>query len=179
MPISIRAKSRNNRQAFSLIEWLVVLMIIGMTLAIVIPKVGGVPSGIQVASSVDAIRSAFTTAVSASMASGQPVQLFFDFSGHEIRLSRLGESRLETAGLEGPQWTILDEFTTFRLAESVWLNDQLMDYPDDPESQLSFRFYPNGEATGPSLPILIGERWFQIDVDRLTAKPLIREQDAY
>ncbi len=170
------------RHRFSLIEIMVVLLILGLVLAVVMPRIGATPLGLRVASTFSTLRNACAAASTQARATGQPVRLYFDFGNNELRPEPEGESSAfdqqpaSAVELEKPVGSLFRGTQLYRLDPTVLLNLEEIDPPLDAR-ELSFVFYPSGEATGPRLPITIGRRWFTIDVDRLTGKPIIREQE--
>ena len=54
---------------------------------------------------------------------------------------------------------------------------KLKDYEDlvDENNEFFYRFYPDGEATGPDLIVSVGEREFQVSVDRLMGQLVLFE----
>lgn len=188
MRISTLSTKTTRAERFSLIEWLVVLAVIGMVLGVVLPRIGLVPSSVRIAKSTGAIRAAFKTALGRSMASGQIVQVYFDFPGHRLRLEvvappppleELEKEDGEAARQEREQaaFSLFDDLQLFELDELTDLNTDLVEVPEN-AAVLSYRFYPNGEAAGPHMPIRIDDRWFTVDVDRLTGRPIIVETEA-
>ena len=47
----------------------------------------------------------------------------------------------------------------------------------DEEGRPVYAFFPNGEATGPRAIFKVAGRSFELTVDRLTGRPVIRDLD--
>jgi len=158
------------RRRFSLVELLVVLLVIGLVLALALPRLGYLPAGLRIASSLGAFRSAFASATTMSVASGRPVTLQLDLGQHQLHVQRPPPTPDAEGHLPARQGRIFDRFEFFALDDSVTLDTDVVDVPED-VTLLSYRFYPNGEASGPEIPLLIADRPYVLDVDRLTGRP--------
>jgi type II secretory pathway pseudopilin PulG len=168
---------------FSLLEIMVVIIIIATALAVVLPQFGAIPAGIQVRDTINTLNDAMYTASGTALSDGEAARLTIDIEGQVITIERSNsqDSRiskpLEEISDEYPEQTssyLFDEFQSFQLRYPIEL---------DPDSHFSgedvsttFRFYANGEATGPDeLVLLVSGRRFSIDVDELTGRPLVTE----
>ncbi len=114
-------------------------------------------------------------ASSIAAASGKPVKLKFNIEQKSIDINRSASTN--TSHFEDefdmPRGSIFDDLKQFYLPESTELDPHSFnDYSDD---AFEYSFFPNGEAAGPNISILIEESIVvSIDVDRLTGKPLIK-----
>ena len=171
--------SRKSAQ-FSLLEIIIVLVILSTIMALVVPRLGVVPWGIRRAEFLKNINSAFHMASSVASATGHPAKLIIDINEAQIRIERGGKARIQSADTDEigfrQQGSIFDEIEKFLLPAGTTQDPNSFLIND--ENEFLYRFFPNGEAVGPRLEILIsGTHPLTIDVDRLTGRPLITENE--
>ena len=172
---------RKNNGRFSFLELIVVVVIIGFMLVAAIPKVGYVANGIKRAESVKTINSAFHMASTIASATGMPAKLIFDLGENHIQIERSSPSKSynsgegETDALSSP--VLFNDVQKFNLPLKTVVDDDQF-FIDPVDGPIEYQFYPNGEASGPEVSILIsGYYRLTIDVDRLTGRPLILENE--
>ncbi len=163
------------RHYFTLIEVIVVLVIFGLILGIALPKIGSVSSGIIQSNAIKNIKSSFYMASSIAAASGKPVKLKFNLEQKSIDINHAASTTVNRHidESDAPRGSLFDDLKQFKLPESAELNPH--SFHDDSDDAFEYSFYPNGEASGSGISILIEESIaLSIDVDRLTGKPLIK-----
>ncbi len=182
-------------RCFTLIEMLVVLAIMGLISALVIPRVGRLPAGIAIRRTVGQVRNAFRMAAVRARGTGRAVRLEFDPDAHALRLSDLPRARFSTdpeltppssradpgAGRMSPGATgtaengagsagLLAELSAFPLPKGVEWRSGDETAAEDENETLEFRFFPNGEASGPDLMVIAGKRRVRLVLERLTGR---------
>lgn len=166
---------QNSRhRVFTLLEVIIVLVLLSTVLALVIPKMGSLAWGVRRSAAINTINSAFHMASSVSSATGKPSRLVFNFEDGTLSVKR---SAANSQGINEPRADGLTRESIFQDVEQFILPvgtkyDTNFSYNDD-ESNLVYRFFPNGEAAGSKVSIMIaGTHPLVIDIDRLTGKPL-------
>ncbi len=169
MPILSAGNRRSirDRAAFTMLELLVVLVVIGLFMALVTPRIGRMPRGLMVKSMLGRIDASFRDAAMRARARGSYVQLVLDPGANCFRIQDSngmpGSSGAENDGLLG-------EAGVYAMpAGTEWQ----MGIGDN--ESYSFLFFPGGEASGPQVEVVIGEMRFFIGVDCLTGKPVVTE----
>jgi prepilin-type N-terminal cleavage/methylation domain-containing protein len=182
---------RRWRRAFTLLEMSVVLMLLGLAMALVLPRLGVVPLSILVSDTTNRLNSSFYTAASLAVATSSTILLTCDFAKAELRLSRDSQSGADPYGsavwlgasnaveigefqTKG-QSPLLKMLSTVKLPTEVAPENELL-VSDEPPV---FVFYPNGEASGPTLRFRVLSRVFSLSVDPLTGRPLYEEDANY
>jgi len=170
---------------FTLIEVAVVLVILGLALALVAPKIGRLPRKVVVDGACAKVRTAFRDAGMKARAMAKPVRLVLDVEGKLFRIEDLpGAPAPEAAppvsrdgdedGAERPPPPgFLARLKQYELPRDLeWRLDDLQ---LGVEEKPSFSFYPDGSATGQAMQFTVRETRFNLDVDRLTGRPLLTE----
>lgn len=183
-----QAPRQVNARPFTVIEVLVVLFLIAAVAGIALPRLQLVPAGVQRRGTVNAIADAFRNAGSLAMATGQQVEVRLDFAADAIRLTPRGPAREleqpdDPMGPDDPDLPpmahpLFQDMLQVSLDASIEL-DEMRSFDLDPDLDQTYRFYANGEADGPSLPIRIAGVPFTVDVDRLTGRPTILEKEEF
>lgn len=152
------------------------LLIIGLISGLAAPRIGYIPEGILVSQAVSDLNTAFTTAAHRALASGQPIQLRLDFDNSEIVASAVGTKMANAASPADYAATPVSEFferySSMPLPDQAELDTNALSHDFNAE-HVAYVFFPNGEATGPRVPILIRTRRLTVDVDRLTGRVMI------
>lgn len=166
-----------NRYRFTLLEMIVVLVVVATVIAVVMPRLGVVPRGVRVTQFADSVASSFNAASTLAMASGRQVKLHIEFENRQIRIEGAKVRRMRPVA-EGAysdednfdMASALNRLKRFPLPEGVALDEESFDY----DGQAAFyEFFPNGEATGPYLPVRIDELHTAIEVDRLNGRAIM------
>jgi prepilin-type N-terminal cleavage/methylation domain-containing protein len=174
------------RARFSLLELMIVLTIMGLVLGLAVMSPRLVPAGIQAKRAMKAVNIAFHTASSRALSTGTTMKLTFDFEGSKVTITGVGGGRgggVNTASgdsgkPDGPVARHFAKYGNFKLPEMVKLNENRLSRGWEDEEGTVYYFYPNGEAVGPMLPLLVNEM-IEVDIDvvRLTGKPMYVEHE--
>lgn len=173
------------RTKFSLLELIIVLAIMGMVLGLAVMSPKLVPAGIQTKRAMKTVNIAFHTASSRALSTGSTMKLTFDFESSKVSITSVGGGRGGSAtrtdggaSPEGPVARHFAKYGNFELPEVVKLNENRLSRDWAEEESTVYYFYPNGEAVGPTLPLLVNEM-IEVDIDvvRLTGKPMYVEHD--
>ncbi len=157
------------------------LIVLATILGLILPKIGAVPAGVRRTQTLNTINSAFHMAASIATSTGQPVMLILNLNDREIRVDRGGGSQqhrnVRNSGEN--QVSMFHDVESFSLPEGTKPDPYAVNSgSSEVEGQSEYRFYPNGEAIGPRMSILIpGNQRVTIDVDRLTGHPLVTEYE--
>ncbi len=165
---------------YTLLEVIIVLVLLVMVVTIVLPRVGVVPLGLRVSQMVDRVHSAFHAAASIALATGEPVKISFDFGSQKIRLdSQPSSRRRPTHSVAADDYdaaSFFDQLKIFDLPDGVGY-DEDFESAEENRGGLLYQFFPNGEASGPKIRLMLGRRRFTLDVDRLTGRPILFEKE--
>ena len=185
------------RRTFTLIELMIVLVIIGLVMALVIPKVGRLPAGLVLRTTVGQFRSAFRDAATRARATGVPVKLIFDTGNNRFRLEEVPESAplaMAGGGVPAPVSAPIGKSGNAAGGDDAvplghrysgsceydmpkGIEWHLESWNENSDETPFFVFFPNGEATGGGLEFTAGRRLLRLDIDRLTGRPLITEKE--
>ena len=180
---------------FTLFEMLLVLAIISLVLAVVLPRIGRLPKRLAVESGCSAIRQAVAEAGLRARASGTPVRLILDVDENCFLVQSLAPAAV--AGRAGPALAggyagdipgtgakehmghIVSTRSRYNLPGRIsWrLDGGDEESLFDEEGRPVYSFFPSGEATGPRVTFVVAGRSFELEVDRLTGRPVIRDLD--
>lgn len=170
------------KRPFTLIETLVVLVILMLVMGTVMPAVLRVPRRILVENAQTGLVSALRECGVRALAGGLAVEARLDPSGRRLHVTAkrggdgaLGESRMPAGSApRAEDGMLVSSRTSYPLPEGIdWEIDNL-DFADEPPT---FRFHPDGTASGPELVFVVARRRFILWVDRLTGRPGVRELD--
>jgi len=172
------------RRRFTLIEIIVVLVIMSTVLAIVMPRIGIIPLGVRVTQFADSVASAFNAASTIAMTTGKPVTVHFEFENQKIRIDapKIRRMRVIEPGQEEVDdadyynaGSVFDKLKMFELPEGVMIDEESPDYRDN--RLMVYTFFPNGEASGPLIPMRIDRLRTSIDVDPLNGRAIMAPVD--
>jgi len=171
---------RMQQRRFTFFELMVVVALVALVTALAAPKVTKIAKRMIVESSLTDIRRAISETAMRACATGQSLTLTLDQDGSTFRVSptptlpannwtpsQASTAESQTAGV------IIAGANSYELNKSIeWqLGDSGFGITDNAE----YAFFPDGQASGPSLRFVIRDRQFQLNVDRLTGNPLIQE----
>lgn len=159
------------RDPFTLIEVVVVLLIMGLALALIVPRSGRVPARVAVANALSTVRTAARDAGMHARATGSSCRLVLSPNSHTWRLQSVAASASEAGGASLHP---LDLPTSYEVStEVVW------HLADDERTMdgVVIEFFPDGSATGPPVAFTVRRRRFRLEVDRLTGRPDIVEEE--
>jgi hypothetical protein len=168
------------RARFSLLELMIVLTIMALVLGLAVMSPRLIPAGIQTSRAMKTVNIAFHTASNRALSTGSTMKLTFDFEGGKVSITGVGGSGSGGGGSSkeapSPVARHFAKYGNFELPETVKLNENRLARNWEEEENTVFYFYPNGEAVGPVLPLLVNEM-IEVDVEviRLTGKPLYHE----
>jgi prepilin-type N-terminal cleavage/methylation domain-containing protein len=172
------------RAKFSMLELMIVLAIMGLVLGMAIASPRLVPAGIQTKRAMKAINIAFHTASSRALSTGTTMKLTFDFESSKVTITGVGGSGGRSASGGGqsdtnsPVARHFAKYGNFELPAMVKLNESRLSRDWAETETTVYYFYSNGEAVGPTLPLLVNDMLeVDIDVVRLTGKPIYVEYD--
>ena len=161
------------RRQFTLLELMVVLVIIGLILALIVPRIGRLPIGLRVRSATAQFRTAFRDAANRARATGATVKLTLDTEANLFRLEEVVPAApVPVADSAAAPETHLRHYSGSKeYALPKGLDWHLEHSAADLNGPPYFIFYPNGEAAGTALELSAGPRRFRLEVDRLTGHP--------
>jgi len=171
--------SSPTRRFFSLLEIVIVLIILGLTAALVVPRVGRLPRGVLVKTMIGRIETAFRDAAMRARATGGTVTLSLDSEGNSFRMQDGGSGQPsgwappspDRAAESAPGGGVFAKSRDYGMPKgTLWRTDTGAEIG---ENAPSFTFYGSGEAAGPELEIIVGKGRYSLAVDRLTGRPLI------
>ena len=166
-----------NRRRFTLLEMIVVLVVVATVIAVVMPRLGLVPRGVRITQFADSVASSFNAAATLAMTTGRRVKVHIEFENRQIRIEAVNVQRMrpvaEGAYSDADNFdaaSALNRLKRFPLPEGVRLDEESFGY----DGQAAYyEFFPNGEATGPYLPVRIDELYTAIEVDRLNGRAIM------
>ena len=142
-------------RGFTLLEVIIVLVIAGMTMAMIVSFTGKGASSADLKASARSLASGLRAAQSTAMAQRRDAVLTIDVDAREFSFT--GESR------------------THRLPEGIELKLYTAQTEVESQQKGSIRFYPDGSSTGGRITVSTGERKFLVDVDWLTGRVAIND----
>jgi type II secretory pathway pseudopilin PulG len=169
------------RRCFTLFEILIVSLLIVVVAALVGPRVSSVPKRYVVESNLSRLRQVINETSTRARASGRGLILALDVDASSFSVTALEQTLarewVPPAGgsqeQPGHSMGFIEVKSSYELGkEFTWLPDNDAFNAD---GKLLYYFHPNGEAGGPTLDFELKGRRFQLDVDRLSATPLIQE----
>jgi len=183
-----RRLARARQRHFTLLELLIVLIIIGLVLALILPRVGRLPTGLRVRSATAQFRTAFRDAANRARATGAIVKLTLNTEENLFRLEEIvppapvavadsAAAAPDAARPLKPGSAAAPETARRRYGgpKEYPLPKGLDWHLEHSEADLNgppyFIFYPNGEAAGTAIELSAGPRRFRLEVDRLTGRP--------
>ncbi len=144
------------RKRFSLVELMIVLVLIGLILAVAIPRVGFVPVRVQKKRVHDSLVQASSMARHFAIAYGSVTEVKSDKGGMTIE------------PLPNESWA---EFGHYSLPEGCSLASV-------EEGSVLFRFHPSGDAeSAQDLAVVGDEFWLVVEVDPLTGAVELKEEE--
>lgn len=169
-------RGRLSRRPFSLLELIIVLALLSTVLAIVVPRIGYKPFYLQKAEARRNLKIAFHTAVSRATATNSHMTLTLNFKNHKVQIKQTpgnASVRRSTAiQSEGPVADHFAKYSDFDLPEILKLDPG---HPVAGSGPPQYHFFPNGEAEGPLLHLLIDDIPLQVSVEPLNGRPILVE----
>jgi general secretion pathway protein H len=148
------AGDRRRAAGFTLFELLIVLVILGLTLAVAVPLFARALPGLELKSSARTVAATMREARSLAIADNREIAVAIDLDTRTIDLAGLRSEALGD-GIDLRLFTAAEELID-RGAGRI-------------------RFYPDGTSTGGRIRLLAAGRIYDIDVDWITGAVSIRE----
>ena len=173
-----------HRGSYTFIEMLVVCVIVLLITALVAPRLGGGTKRMIVENALSNLRGAFTEAAMRARASGQPLALVLDLQEDQFLVRNL-QNPLDhewhapiLPPLNGPDGKsgILPGATSYEVSKDITWTD-LPAGDAENSQQITFQFFPDGEASGPELNFEIQDRKFILIIDSVLGKAPILEEE--
>lgn len=176
--------------SFSLLEVIIVMVVLVLVLTVSMVGMGDKNPGETVIEMSQALNKAFSNASMRSQSFQVQVNVKLVVDDEQSFKCYL---EMVKADPELPTVNPEDESEEEALARSdkesnirLWSGEDEYELPDgvkltefeeqvNENNEIFFYFYPDGEATGPDLKVLIGDRQFQLSVDRLMGQLVLFE----
>ena len=174
-----------HRRFYTFIEMLVVCVIVLLITALVAPRLGGGTKRMIVENALSNLRGAFNEAAMRARASGMPLALVLDPDQGQLLVQNLTNPLdhdwhapvLQPLTGANGQGGILPGATTYEVSKDIiWT--ELPEGDAEDSRQVTFRFFPDGEASGPSLAFEVQDRKFILVIDSVLGKATILEEES-
>ncbi len=172
--------ARQNRP-YTLLEMIVVCAIVMLVVALVVPRLGGGGLRMAAESALSEIRGAFQQTAARARITGQPYQMallpeegVFQVAPLENPLDRdWHPATLPPLTGESGRGAIVQVIDSYQLPDGI----EWTELPDGEEDsgRILFRFFPDGEATGPELAWKMHGRSYRLIMDSVQGKATILE----
>ena len=153
-------------KAFSLIEVIVVLLIIGLTIALVTPSLSRFSSTVELKASAKKVSAILRYYRSEAINQGKVYQIFFDSDLNEVRVQPMasGEEKGES---EKKEENITQK--TYALPKGVRIKEVKVESTQYPSDLPTIEFYSNGGSNGGAITLDSQDRQgYKIEVNFLT-----------
>jgi general secretion pathway protein H len=150
-----RAEHRFGPRGFTLFELLVVLVLAGLLLTIVAPRLEGTLETLELRSAAREVNGALRQARARAQVAGEPVPWTLDVRENRFWIGATGEQ----------QGKVLDS----RIALTLYTAEQAVITQD----RGAILFYPDGTASGGEVRLALGDRHIDIHVNWLTGRSRI------
>lgn len=172
------------RNSYTFIEMLVVCVIVLLITALVAPRLGGGTRRMIVENALSNLRGAFNETAMRARAGGQPLALVLDVAQNQLLVQNFANPLdhewnapvlQPLTGADG-QGGILPGATSYEVSKDiVWTDLPEGDAAD--AQQITYRFFPDGEASGPELAFEVQGRKFVLVIDSVLGKATILEEE--
>ncbi|MBP5640305.1 MAG: prepilin-type N-terminal cleavage/methylation domain-containing protein [Victivallales bacterium] len=166
---------------FTLIEILIVLVVVGLVLAVATPKIMRESDRMTVENSLTAIRGVVNDTAMRSRCTNQALTLTLDTEAHSFLVASSDDSleRHWTPPVHQTSDVIDNKASFIRVKDSYSLPDAIEWTPSDDnydnDGNIVFTFFPDGQAAARELTFTVCGRNFALQIDRITANPVILE----
>ena len=155
-----------NDKGFSLIEVIVVLLIIGLTIALVTPSLYRFSSTVELKASAKKISAILRYYRSEAINQGKVYQIFFDSDLNEVRVQPAAST--EEKG-ESEKKGENDAQKTYALPKGVHIKEVKVELTQYPSDLPTIEFYSNGGSNGGTITLDSQDRQgYKIEVNFLT-----------
>jgi general secretion pathway protein H len=148
------AGDRRGAAGFTLFELLIVLVILGLTVAVAVPLFARALPGLELTSSARTVAATLREARSLAIANNREVAVAVDIDRRSIDLA-------------GLRTEFLDEGISLRLFTAA---EELID-----RGAGRIRFYPDGTSTGGRVRLIGAGRLYDVDIDWITGAVAIKQ----
>ncbi len=174
-------RQNQKTRRFTLIEILIVLVVVGLVLAVAAPTLLKSSERMTVENALTAIRTAVNETAMRARCTGKTLTLTLNGEEHRFMVA------LEDGALEH-RWTppsheseeegkskaaIIQAKDSYKFPEAIEWNPSDDSVNDD--GDIVFTFFPDGQAAARELPFIVCGRSFVLQIDRITASPVILE----
>jgi type II secretion system protein H len=161
-----RKISQNEKQGFSLIEVVVVLLIIGLSIALVTPSLSRFSSTVELKTSAKKISAILRYYRSEAIHRGRVYQILFDPNLNELRVLPIASTQEEEESGKKEENT---PQKIYALPKGVHLKEVKVDSTQYPSDLPTIEFYSNGGSNGGAITLDSQDReGYKIKVDFLT-----------
>ncbi len=176
---------RRGGHCYTMVEMVVVTVILMLAVALVGPRLGGGGRRMAAEQALSEFRQAFGEAAMRSRTTGRPLALVLLPEQGIFRVDAVSESLdrdwhpqgLEPLVGQGEQGAILPGAGFYPVPKGVeW--EELPDSQEGDGEGIVFRFYPDGEASGPEIAWKMQGRHYRLVVDSVLGKATILEIEA-
>jgi len=154
------------RRGFALVELVVVLVLIGLSLALVAPAFSRMARSVELKAAAQKISTILRYYRSEAVQTGKTQQILFDLDLRQVRVQAV---EIQIAEGEGEKKEISVPSKIFMLPEGVQMKELKIPTPQNPADSPVIEFYPNGASNGGSLLVdRLDHKGYRIKVNFLT-----------
>jgi general secretion pathway protein H len=154
------------RRGFALVELVVVLVLIGLSMALVAPAFSRMARSVELKAAAQKISTILRYYRSEAVQTGKIQQILFDLDLREVRVQAVEIHIVEG---EGEKKEISAPSKKFILPEGVQMKELKIPTPQNPADSPAIEFYPNGGSNGGSLLVdRLDHKGYRIKVNFLT-----------
>jgi len=154
------------RRGFALVELVVVLVLIGLSMALVAPAFSRVARSVELKAAAQKISTILRYYRSEAVQTGKTQQILFDPDLRQVRVQAV-EIQMGEGEEEKKEISALSK--KFILPEGVQMKELKIPTPQNPTDSPAIEFYPNGGSNGGSLLVdRLDHKGYRIKVNFLT-----------
>ncbi len=153
-------------RGFALMELVVVLILIGLSMALVAPSFSRVARSVELKAAAQKISTILRYYRSEAVQTGKTQQIIFDPDLREVRVQAVEAPMAEGEQAKGEIPAADKKFT---LPEGIQMKELKIPSPQNPADSPAIEFYPNGGSNGGSLLVdRLDHKGYRIKVNFLT-----------